>query len=250
MLAHRRPGSPYLFIEKQLTVWRLSTRKQVNAAFSGCDRANLLVPAVEPPTPRDRCSCQTQEWYSGTSFDRHEEDDLRKGIVLAIGGLALLAGCGNRQDKASNVPVTPKWKGAPYHIAFDTQAAKPSPVGVTIPDIKYTANPDALERRATLVVRFDASSVTKNGPAMNQMVMAPVDISGAEGALPADYMAAAEKELSKFLGAYCVKGKIKISVLIAKSSLTNQAGDAELDEKRLSDWLPIEVVFKNPHPGC
>jgi hypothetical protein len=47
-----------------------------------------------------------------------------------------------------------------------------------------------------------------------------------------------------------VKGKIKISVLIAKSSLTNQAGDAELDEKRLSDWLPIEVVFKNPHPGC
>jgi len=101
-----------------------------------------------------------------------------------------------------------------------------------------------------ILARHNTIMTTKNGPAMNQMVMAPVDISGAEGALPADYMAAADKELSKFLGACCVKGKIKISVLIAKSSLTSQAGDAELDEKRLSDWLPIEVVFKNPHPGC
>lgn len=174
---------------------------------------------------------------------------MRKGIVLAIGGLALLAGCGN-QDKASNIPVTPKWPGAPYHIAFDTKAAKPNPAGVTIPAIKYTANPDALKKRATLVVRFDASGVTKHGPMMNQMIMAPVDISGTEGALPADYMDAADKELSRFLGAYCVKGKVKISVAIARSSLNPQAGDAELDEKRLSDWLPIEVVFKNPHPAC
>ncbi len=170
--------------------------------------------------------------------------------MLAIGGLALLAGCGNQGDKASNVPVTPKWKGAAYHISFDTQAAKPNPAGVTIPAIKYTANPDAVEKRAILVVRFDASGVTKQGPIANQMVMAPVDISGTEGELPLDYMDLADKELSKFLGAYCVKGKIKITVAIARSSLTNQATDAELDSKRLSDWLPIEVVFKNPHPHC
>ena len=175
---------------------------------------------------------------------------MRKGIILAIGGLALLAGCGNQGDKASGIPVTPKWKGAPYHIAFDTQAAKPNPAGVTIPAIKYTANPDALEKRATLVVRFDASGVTKQGPIANQMVMPPVDISGTEGALPADYMDLADKELSKYLGAYCVKGKIKITVAIARSSLTNQAGEAELNAKRLSDWMPIEVVFKNPHPHC
>lgn len=175
---------------------------------------------------------------------------MRIGIAFAIGGLALLAGCGNQGDKASNIPATPKWKGAPYHIAFDTQAAKPNPAGVTIPIIKYTANPDLVERRATLVVRFDASGVTKQGPIANQMVMAPVDISGTEGALPADYINAADKELAKFLGAYCVKGKIKISVAIAKSSLTSQATDGELAEKRLSDWLPIELVFKNPHPGC
>jgi hypothetical protein len=175
---------------------------------------------------------------------------VRKGFILAIGGLALLAGCGNQGDKASNVPVTPKWPGAPYHIAFDTKAAKPNPAGVTIPVIKYTANPEAVEKRATLVVKFDTSGATKNGPMMNQMIMAPVDISGTEGALPADYMNAADKELSRFLGAYCIKGKIKISVAIARSSLNPQAGDAELDQKRLSDWLPIEVVFKNPHPAC
>jgi hypothetical protein len=175
---------------------------------------------------------------------------VRIGIVAAIGALALLTGCGNQQDKASNVPVTPKWKGPAYHIEFDAKAEKPNPSGVTIPAIKYTANPDALERRATLVVKFDASGAAKNVPTVNQMVMAPVDISGAEGTLPADYMDATDKELSKFLAAYCIKGKIKISVLIAKSSITSNPGDAEIDEKRLSDWLPIELLFKNPHPGC
>jgi hypothetical protein len=179
---------------------------------------------------------------------------LRNGIllpiVLAIGGLALLAGCGNQGDKASNVPVTPKWQGASYHIAFDTQPAKPNPAGVTIPDVKYTANPDALEKRASLVVRFDTSGATKQGPMMNQLIMGPVDISGTDGALPADYMAATDKGLSNFLGAYCIKGKIKISVALARSSLSSQAEDAEVDAKRLSDWLPIEVVFKSPRPKC
>ena len=175
---------------------------------------------------------------------------MRKGIMLAIGGLALLAGCGNQGDKASNVPVKPKVQAAPYQIAFDTQAAKANPAGVTIPAIKYTANPDVLERRAILVVRFDASAVTKNGPMMNQMIMYPVDIAGTEGTLPADYMNAADKDLSTFLGSYCVKGKIEISVALARSSLSRQAGEAEVDAKRLSDWMPIEVVFKNPHPKC
>ncbi|MGP8173947.1 MAG: hypothetical protein ACLP7O_05300 [Terracidiphilus sp.] len=175
---------------------------------------------------------------------------MRKGIILAIAGLALLTGCGNQGDKASNVPVTPKWKGTPYRLAFDTQAAKPNPAGVTIPAIKYTANPDALEKRASLVVRFDASADTKNAPLMNRMIMAPVDIAGAEGVLPADYMDAANKDLSRFLGAYCIKGKVKISVALASSSLSSQAGEAEVDAKRLSDWTPIEVEFKNPHPHC
>ena len=173
---------------------------------------------------------------------------MRKGILLAIGGLAFLAGCGNQQ--ATKVQVEPKWKGAPYRIAFDTQAAKPNPVGVTIPAIKYTANPDALERRALLVVRIDTSGVTKSGPLMDQMIMPPVDVAGAEGTLPAEYMNMADKDLSRLLGAYCIKGKVKISVALARSSLPPLASDAEVDAKRMSDWMPIEVVFKNPHPKC
>lgn len=174
---------------------------------------------------------------------------MRKGIILAIGGLALLAGCGNQGDKASNVPVKPKWQGAPYHIAFDTQAAKPNPAGVTIPAIKYTANPDALEKRASLVVRFDTTGAKTNGPVMDQMIMAPVDISGTEGTLPADYMDLANKGLSRLLGAYGMKGKVKISVLLARSSISSQADDSELDAKRLSDWLPIELMYKSGHGG-
>ncbi len=177
---------------------------------------------------------------------------MRKGIILAFSAMVLLAGCGNTGDKVAKVPAKPKWQGARYHISFDTQPTKPNPAGVTIPAIKFVANPDdELETRASLVVRFDSSTVTKHeGPMMNQMIMAPVDIHGAEGTLPPDYMDIANRDLSKFLGAYCMKGKVKLSVALARSSLSNQARDAEIDAKRLSDWLPIEVVFKNPHPTC
>ncbi len=171
--------------------------------------------------------------------------------MLAIGGFVLLTGCdgGNK----ANVPLEPKWKGAAYHIVFDAPPSKPNPAGITIPVVKYTANPDALENRAKLIVRFDSSQLTKNsdnGPVMNQMVGAPLDIHGAEGALPADYMDMTGKDLARFFGAYCAKGKIKIAVALARSSLSSQPSDAEIDSKRLSDWLPIEVEFKNPHPKC
>jgi hypothetical protein len=114
----------------------------------------------------------------------------------------------------------------------------------------YTANPDAQETRAVLVVRFDASGATKQGPIANQMIMPPVDIPATEGALPPDYMSAADRDLSTFLAAYCLKGKIKIQVALARSSVPSQAPEGVVDAKRLSDWLPIEVEFKNPHPKC
>jgi hypothetical protein len=180
---------------------------------------------------------------------------VRNALILAVGGMVILAGC-DMGGKSSNIPIEPKWKGPAYRIAFDTKQVKENPTGVTIPDIKYTANPEALETRATLVVRFDTSQFSKakntdtEGPTMNKMIMAPVDIHGAEGALPADYMDLGSKDLSRFLGAYCVKGKISISVALARSSLTSQAGDAEVENKRLSDWLPIDLVYKNPHPKC
>lgn len=168
---------------------------------------------------------------------------MRKAIILVIGGVALLAGCGNQGNKAASAPAEPKWKGAPYRISLDTKEAKPSPSGVTIPTVKWTANPDALEKRASLVVQFDLSK-DKDTPAMSQMIVGPVDISGAEGALPADYMELADKQLAQYLAAYKIKGKFKISVALARSSLNGRAGTAEVDSKRLSDWLETEVAVK------
>jgi len=196
------------------------------------------------------CPGAMREWYSGSSSEKDEEEHVRNGIILAIGGLALLVGCGNQGDTGSQIPAGPKWKGAPYRLTLDAAAAKPNPAGVTLPMVKFTANPNQLEKRAVLVIRFDDLGATKYVPRMNKMILAPVDISGAEGALAADYMGAADKDLGTFLATYCAKGKIKISVALTRSSLITGAGDAEVDAKRLSDWTPVEVVFKNPHPKC
>ncbi len=180
----------------------------------------------------------------------NEGDDVRKGIILAIGGLAFLAGCQNQGDKAPGIPVGPKWKGPAYRIAFDTKAAKPSPEGIALPAINFTANPDALEKRATLVVRYDTTGVKTDKLIINQIILAPVDISGAEGTLPADYMEQADKGLAQLTGAYCMKEKVKVTVALARSSLSPQAADGEINEKRLSDWVTTEVVIKNPKKGC
>ncbi|MGB6691925.1 MAG: hypothetical protein WBE76_29125 [Terracidiphilus sp.] len=175
---------------------------------------------------------------------------MRKGILLAIGGLAFLAGCGNQGDKAAGIPVAPKWKGPAYRLTFDAKAPKPSPAGITLPAIDFTANPDALEKRATLIVRYDSSAVKTDKTIVNQIIMAPVDISGAEGTLPADYIDLADKGLAQLTGAYCMKGNVKVTVALARSSLSQQAGDAEINEKRLSDWVTTEVAIKNPKKGC
>jgi hypothetical protein len=173
---------------------------------------------------------------------------LRKTILLVLGGLLFLAGC--EGNKPAAVQATPKWKGAPYRLALDTKERKPNPGGITIPIVKWTANPELLEKRAAVVVRFDVSGGKKDAPVMNQMIMAPTDIPGEDGALTAEYTDALSKELGNYLGSYCLKGKVKISLAFARSSLNPQAGEVELEEKRLSDWLPAEVEFKNPHPKC
>jgi hypothetical protein len=174
---------------------------------------------------------------------------MKSGIILAIGGLAFLAGCGNMGDTGSKAPAPAKPPKAPYHIEF-APAAKPNPAGVTIPGINYTAVSKALERRAVLLVRLDASDGATAQPALNQMIMGPVDLPDETGSLPAGYMDSADKGLGKLLADGCVKGPVKIKVVLVRSSIKPGAGDGEIDAKRLSDWLSTEVAYKNPHPKC
>jgi hypothetical protein len=175
---------------------------------------------------------------------------VRKVVLLAVGGLLLLAGCGNQGNKGAGIPVEPKWKGAPYRIAFDSKAVKPSPTGLNIPAVMFTANPDDLETRALLVVKFAASPAAGQEPDEHLMIGTPVDIHGPEGTLPEDYMDRARKGMSDYLETYCLKGKVDLSVALAKSSLDPHAGITQVDPKRLSDWLPLEIVYKNPHSKC
>ena len=176
---------------------------------------------------------------------------MRTSIVCALAAVTLLAGCKSQSSQTTNVPAKPKWQGPAYHLAFGATPAKPNPAGLTLPEIKYTANPDALTNRVDLVVQFDTSGVKGATPQMaNQMIMAPVDIKGTDGALPADYMDAASKSLAQMLGSYCLKGKIKIQVALTSSSLMVPATNAQVEAKRISDWLPTTIVFKNHHPKC
>lgn len=171
---------------------------------------------------------------------------MRKGIILALGALVFLVGC-KSQGNSATIHLQPKWQGQPYHLSFNTKAAKPSPAGITIPDIQYKANPQALENRACLIVRFEAPETAKNQSMMNQIVMGPTDIHGTEGALSADYMNAADKSLAQLLDSYHIKGKVKVSVLLAMSSINSQPGNDEIAEKQLSDWLSTELNYKGQH---
>lgn len=167
-----------------------------------------------------------------------------------MGGLALLVGCGNQGSKNAGTQAEPKWKGAPYRLAFDTQGVKPNPAKLTIPVVKYTANPDALENRAILVLQFEASGPLSKEPVEKRMIGLATDVHGAEGALPADYMEMASKSLSDYLADHCLTGKVKLSVALARSSLEPGADDNQIDMKLISAWLPTELMYKNPHPKC
>lgn len=164
---------------------------------------------------------------------------------MAIGALALLAGCNSKGS--DTIHLQPKWQGSPYHISFDTPPAKPNPSGLTIPAVKYEANPDMLENRACLVVRFDVPpAVAKDQTVMNQMIMGGVDIHGTSGILSSAYMDSVDEGLARLLDAYHIKGKVKVSVLLARPLLSG-AGQSDIDENKLSDWLSTDLEFKSAH---
>ena len=170
---------------------------------------------------------------------------MKKGIfVVLIGGLAVLAGCKSQQDSQYTIKLKPKWQGAPYHISFDTPPAKANASGITIPAVKYTANPDMLERRACLVVRFEPpAKLASDQTVMNQVIMGPVDVKGADGTLDPEYIAAADQALAKLLDVYKIKGKVKVQVLLARPLLSN-AGESDIKENSLSDWVATDVEYK------
>lgn len=171
---------------------------------------------------------------------------MKKAIFVLIGGLTFLAGC-KQDNSAYTVKLKPKWQGAPYHIAFDAPPAKPNAAGISIPDVKYTANPDMLEHRACLVVRFEPpAQLASAQTVMNQVIMGPVDIKGAEGALDPDYMGAADQALARLLDVYKIKGKVKVSVLLARPLLSN-AGESAIQENSLSDWVATDLEYKKGH---
>lgn len=174
---------------------------------------------------------------------------MRKGFMLAIAGTVFLASCGDMGNYPANAPAVTKSK-PPYHLDFETKVIKPNPTGVTLGAVSYTGNPKALERRAALVVKFDGSGVKNDQPAKDRLVMAPVDIPGTGGTLPAGYMDEADAKLAKLLAGYCFKGTAKVSLALVRSSIKPEPSDTEIDAKRLSDWLATEVLFKNPHPKC
>jgi len=174
---------------------------------------------------------------------------MRRGYVL-FAALVCLGGCNvDPGNKTSNVPEKVKSK-PPYHLEFESKVAKPTPAGVAIPAVSYTGNPKALEKRAVLVAKFDGTGLKNDQPVKDLLVMDPVDIPGTGGTLPQNYMDQVDVKLGKLLADYCYKGAAKVSLALVRSSIKPGPTAAEIDSKRLSDWLPAEVVFKNPHPKC
>jgi hypothetical protein len=180
--------------------------------------------------------------YSGAAFFCNQEEVVKKAMLLAMSGVLLLAGCESK--KQASIPVEPKWKGPAYRLAFDTKPPKPNPSGVTIPGIKWTANPDALETRAVLVVRYDSSGVKSDKLIVDQVILGATDIKGPEGQLTDDYIALADQGIAHLLGVYKVKGKVKVQALLVRSSISPSAGPDELTNKALSDWISTDIDFK------
>jgi hypothetical protein len=99
-------------------------------------------------------------------------------------------------------------------------------------------------------MRFSGPAAKDEDPVNHLMVGQAVDIRGEQGNLPADYLDKASKSVQDYLAAHCIQGDVKISVALARSSIKPVPDDAEVDTKRLSDWLPFETVFKKPHLKC
>lgn len=186
-------------------------------------------------------------WYAGASISTWEETGVKKAMLLAMSAVLLLAGCESK--KQAGIPVTPKWKGPAYRLAFDTKAPQPNPSGLSLPGVKWTANPDELETRGVLVVRYDSSGVKSNNLIVDQVILGATDMKGAEGQFSDDYIKLADQGIAHLLDIYKVKGKVKVQVLLTRSSISPSAGPDEIKNKAISDWITTEVDYKAGKKG-
>lgn len=170
---------------------------------------------------------------------------MKKAMITTIVALAFLAGC------EAPSPKPPKWEGPPYRLSLGAQPTNAGPNSLLLPPIYFTANPEAVQTRANLVIKINADDVKKK-PAKftDELLLAPGDIAGKQGELSDSYLTHASTEFGRMLTAYCMNGKIKVNVALVKSSIMMSATDVQVDNHRLSDWMPVEVNFKNPRPGC
>jgi hypothetical protein len=200
---------------------------------------------IQSPGPQITASPPGSVLTCRASSETHEEEDVKNAVIWSFVALAFLAGC-----EAANIK-TSKWEGPPYRLTLGGQPTKPGAVGITLPPIYFTANPEAVQTRANMAMRIDGS-IVKNKPAKftDELLLAPTDISGKQGQISGAYLDMAGKELTKMFNAYCLNGTVKVNVALVKSSIMMGASDVQVDNHRLSDWLPIDVVFKNQHPKC
>ena len=170
---------------------------------------------------------------------------MRKAIIITIGALGFLAGCGNQDNSLPAFPFRPSGRALPTisHLA----RRQPSPTRRASPFRPSSTRPIPTCSRPEPTSSSNSTPRQRRAPAGDgPMVMGAVDVSGTEGELPAAYVDKASADLANMLAGYCVKGKVKISVVLTKSSIPLSATSDLVNARRLSDWRRSSSSSRTP----
>lgn len=81
----------------------------------------------------------------------------------------------------------------------------------------------------------DSSECTADQPGKDRFISTAFDIPGTGGTLPVYYLVTVDQGLAKLLGDRCMKGKVKVSVALVRSTIRPDPDETEINAKRLSD---------------